>query len=172
MNIPKNEYGEFYSGYIELSNGLPLNEQLIAQKNEVVILIETLSDEDALYRYDEGKWTIKEIFGHLLDTERIFCYRALAIARGEEKSLPGYDQDIYVKNAKFNDFGLHEIKDQYLIARKTTLQIFSGFDDEVMMKKGIVNGMNFTVRALGYVIAGHEHHHLNILAERYLPGLT
>lgn len=172
MNISENEYGEFYSGYIKLSNGLPLIPQLNAQENEIILLIDALSEEDALFSYEEGKWTIKEVIGHLIDTERIFCYRALAIARGEAQNLPGYDQDLYVENANFNSLSLTELKAQYQAARKVTQQVFSGFDDKILQNQGMVNDSSFTVRALGYVISGHEHHHLNILADRYLPAIT
>lgn len=172
MNVTENEYGKNYSGYITLSNGLPLNEQFYAQQREFITILDALSEEDALFRYDEDKWTIKEVFGHLIDTERIFCFRALAIARGEQTNLPGYDQDVYVKNVRFNSFSLADFKAQYLTTREATLQVFSGFDDIALMRKGLVDDFTFTVRALGYVIAGHEHHHLNILAERYLPGLS
>lgn len=172
INISDDEFGEYYASYISLSNGLPLDDQLNAQKNELLTILDALSEEEAEYRYEVGKWSIKEVLGHLIDTERIFCYRALAIARGESINLPGYNQDVYVTNAGFNSWPIANLKAQYITARESTLQVFSGFDDAALERKGLVDGFTFSARALGYVIAGHEHHHLNVLAERYIPGLA
>jgi hypothetical protein len=172
MNIQETEYGSYYSRYITLSNGVDLMDQLNAQKSEMLSLMKSLTEEEALYAYESGKWTFKEVFGHIIDTERIMNYRALAIARGESKPLPGYDQDVYVKHSRFNAFSQEELMDQYNAVREATIQFFSSLNDEELMRKGVVNEISFTVRALGYVIAGHEHHHLNFFTERYLPGIS
>lgn len=171
MNISDDEYGSFYAGYINLSRGVPLEPQLQNQADEILAILTSLSNEDALYRYAEGKWTLKEVFGHLIDTERIFGYRAVCIARGEPNALPGYDQDLYVNNARFNEFPIDKIEKSYLAVRQSTLELFSEFNGDELLRRGTVNESSCTVRALGYIIAGHEHHHLNILAEKYLPGL-
>ena len=168
MKILKDEYGEYYSRYIKLSNEKSLTGQLKNQKDEVLQLIGGLSDEEALYRYEKGKWSVKEVLGHITDTERIFCYRALAFARGENTSLPGFDQDAYVDAAGFDSQPLQHLVEQYGATRDATILLFSGLDDEVLLRRGVASGFPFTVRALGYTIAGHERHHLNILEERYL----
>ena len=172
MFIPENEYAEFYKGYISYSNEIDLFEQLKTNAKEIEIWLKNLSEEDALYRYEDGKWSIKEIFGHLIDTERIFSYRALAIARGEQKPLPGYDHNAYVEEAGFDLLSLKILLSQYQTTRKATIAMFRSFTDRQMLRMGIANENTFSVRALGYSIAGHEIHHLNVLSERYLPGIT
>lgn len=170
MNIKEDEYSEYYKGYISYSNGIDLFNLLRANADEVNLLLTSLSEEDALYSYEHGKWAIKEVFGHIIDTERIFGYRALAIARGEQKPIAGYDHDTYVKNADFNHQTLSSLLSQYQTAREATIALFHSFTDEQLLRKGIANNNTFSVRALGYTIAGHEIHHLNILAERYLTS--
>jgi uncharacterized damage-inducible protein DinB len=135
-----------------------------------LLLMGTLTEDQAEYSYSDGKWSIKDIIGHITDTEQIFCYRALALARGEKTPLPGYDHDAYVKNAEFKSYSLNMLKKHYRATRIATISLFRNFSQAEMLKNGIVNEVNFTVRALGYVIAGHEIHHRNILADKYLPG--
>lgn len=171
MKIEKNEYGEFYERYVKLSNNTPLDDLLKSNAREMVDLFDGLSEKDSLYRYEEGKWTLKQVFGHMIDTERIFGYRALCVARGEPNALPGFDQDIYVNNADFNATPLSKLRAQYESTRDFTLTLFSSFNDDELVRRGTISGHSFTVRATGYVIAGHELHHLNIINERYLPGL-
>lgn len=172
MNIEQNEYGEFYEGYIKLSNNVPLKDQLLSNTEEMNNLFLALSEEDAMYRYDEGKWTLKQVFGHLTDTERIFCYRALCMARGDPKPLPGFDQELYMKQAYFNDQSLGQLQEQYEATRQSTIALYSNFTHEELLRRGTISGSSFTVRATGYVIAGHELHHLNIINEHYLPAIS
>lgn len=172
MNIQESEYGSYYSRYISLSNGVDLADQLEYQRSEMLSLMQSISEEDAMYAYESGKWTFKEVFGHVIDTERIMDYRALAFARGETNPLPGYDQDVYVKHSRFNSYSQKQLMDQYIAVREATVQFFNSLNNEELMRAGVVNSTSFTVRALGYVIAGHEHHHLNLFTERYLPGIT
>lgn len=171
MNIQKDEYGEFYKGYISLSNGKPLIQQLEKNSKKLLSILGSISEQDSLFRYDEGKWSVRELTGHIVDTERIFCFRALAIARGDERELPGYDQDIYVDNARFDDQSFKNIVNQYRVTRETTIALFSSFSETDMMKSGKVNNSEFTVRALGYVIAGHELHHFSVVKEKYLSAM-
>lgn len=170
MIINQNEYGDFYSGYISYSNGIPLKHLFLSGIQEVELLLKNISEEEALFYYDEGKWSVKEVFGHLVDTERIFSYRALAIARGET-GLPGYDQDLYVKQANFNRYSVENLWDLYQSNRMATKNLFGLFSDEELLKKGMVNNSECTVRSLGYIITGHELHHLRILSERYFPNI-
>jgi uncharacterized damage-inducible protein DinB len=172
MNIDPSEYGDFYERYVKLSNNVPLIDQLLSNTEEMKNLFLGLSDKDALYRYVDGKWTLKQVFGHIMDTERIFNYRALCVARGEPKPLPGFDQDLYMKQTKFNDQSLDQLQDQYEATRQSTIALFSSFSDEELLRRGTISDYLFTVRATGYVIAGHELHHLNIINERYLPGIS
>ena len=172
MYIKRDEYGGYYDRYIRLSNNASLEDQLRSNAREITDLMDGLSDEDALYRYEENKWTLKEMFGHLIDTERIFQYRALAVARGDSRALPGYDHNQYVENANFNSLSVRDLKKQYTDTRNASLSLFLNFTPEEMKKRGIVNNEMFTVRAVGYVIVGHELHHLNTIQEKYLPGFT
>jgi uncharacterized damage-inducible protein DinB len=171
MKIERNEYGEFYARYIELCNNVPLEDQLRSNAQEMKNLFQGLSDGDAMYRYEEGKWTLKQVFGHIIDTERIFNYRGLCLARGEPKPLPGFDQDIYMIKTNFNERSLDQLQVQYEVTRQATIALYSNFTDEELLRRGTISGSTFTVRATGYVIAGHELHHLNIINEKYLPGI-
>lgn len=165
--ISSDEYGEYFARYIQHSNGNDLFTMLNAHQNEMMEIFEYLDAEKALFRYEKDKWSVKEVIGHIIDTERIFNYRALALARGEKSAIPGYNHDQYMKTADFDRYSLNDLKKQYSATREYTLSLFSAFSDEELMTKGVVNRSPFTVRALGYVIAGHEMHHRAILAERY-----
>ncbi|MCC5907720.1 MAG: DinB family protein [Balneolaceae bacterium] len=171
MTIEKSEYGSFYEGYIRYSNGKDLFDLLKTNENEMLLLMGTLTEDQAEYSYSDGKWSVKDVIGHITDTERIFCYRTLALARGERNPLPGYDHDAYVKTAEFKRYSVNVLKEHYQATRTATLSLFRSFTMAEMLKNGIVNEVNFTVRALGYIIAGHEIHHLKILEEKYLPAL-
>ena len=171
MQIKENEYGEFYAGYVKLSNGKPLIDRFKNRTAEMTNLLNTISEEQSIYRYEKDKWSIKEVIGHIIDTERIFSYRALALARGEENPLMGYDHNQYVANAGFDRFKLEDFNIQYRATRGATIALFSNFDEMELLRGGVVNDSNFTVRGLGYVIAGHEMHHLKVLKEKYIPGL-
>lgn len=172
MKIEKNEYGEFYERYVKLSNNAPLEDLLKSNAKEINDFFSGLSEEDSLYKYKDDKWTLKQVLGHMIDTERIFNYRALCVARGEPNKLLGFDQDVYVNNADFNAIPLSKLREQYNATRQYTITLFSHFSDEELLRRGTISGHSFTVRATGYVIAGHELHHLNIINEHYLPGLT
>lgn len=165
--IKQDEYGEYYDRYVQHSNGLDLLKLLSENHVEMTRIFNNLDDKKALYKYDVGKWSIKQVLGHVIDTERIFNYRAFALARGEKSALSGYDHDEYMKNVSFDRFSLKELQSQYCVTRDYTISIFKSFGKEELLSKGVVNGSPFTVRALGYVIAGHEIHHRAILKERY-----
>ncbi len=166
--LQTDEYGDYYAKYIRKIEYSDLVKQLKENQKSVLNILNQLDEKKALYRYEPEKWSVKEVFGHMIDTERIFNYRALALARGEKSSLPGYDHNEYVKEADFDRFSIDNLKYQYEITRASTLSLFQSFDRKVLLKRGVVNGSKFTVRGLGFVIAGHELHHLGILNERYL----
>lgn len=169
-DLTPDEYGEFYSRYIKKSRG----ENLLTRfKNGYKILTEILQpldEEQALFRYAKDKWTIKETIGHMIDTERIMAFRALTFARGDAHPLPGFDQDDYVRAANFNEKPLDDLMQQYRGVRSSSLQLFSSFTDDMLMARGTASNCEFTVRALGFIIAGHELHHIEILKEKYLAG--
>jgi uncharacterized damage-inducible protein DinB len=165
--INSDEYGEYFGRYVKYSNGSDLLELFSDNRYEMMDLIKNLNDQKALYRYEEGKWSVKEVLGHVIDTERIFNYRALTLARREKNPIPGYNHDQYMKVADFDRFTLSDLQNQYSVTRDQTISLFGSFNDEELLSKGVVNNSLFSVRALGYVIAGHEMHHRSVLKERY-----
>lgn len=167
-NYPRSdEYNDFYKGYIQLVDSDNVPEALIQQGKKIYNLLQQLGTDKADFRYAENKWSIKQVFGHLLDTNRIMAYRALCISRGEEKALPGYGQDEYVKNAQFPDRSLNSLATEYDALRNANVSLFNSFSQEQAVQKGNANGEMVSVRALVYIIAGHERHHLTILKEKY-----
>lgn len=168
VHLQSDEYGEYYTRYIRLVEYSDIEVQLQENLKSAMTLFGTLDEKKALCRYEPGKWSVKEVLGHVMDTERIFTYRALALARGEKEPLAGYDHNQYVSEAGFDRFSVDELIEQYKNTRSSTLSLFQSFDEKELLKRGVVNGSNFTVRGLGFVVAGHELHHLNILRDRYL----
>jgi hypothetical protein len=120
------------------------------------------------YRYAEGKWTIKEIIQHLIDAERIFAYRALRFARYDATVLSGFDEDYYVLNSTANQRSIMELLTEYSAVRHTSLLLFKSFNNEQLLYSGIASNNNISVRALGFVIIGHQNHHQKIFEKRYL----
>jgi uncharacterized damage-inducible protein DinB len=135
-------------------------------------LIYNLPEEMLYYRYAEGKWSIKEVLVHIVDDERIFAYRALRFARGEQMNLIGFDQDAYALLSRADERSLDNIFEEYEAVRKSTIALFNGLPEESLTRMGKGTGTfnNATVRALAYHIAGHEQHHINLIKELYLPG--
>lgn len=171
-NLKDGEFGDFYAGYIRQSSGRELFELFQEGRERINRLIDGLDETSASHRYAPGKWSVCEIIGHLIDTERIMGYRALAISRGEQAELPGYDHDQYVKEANFDQLPMEQFRIDYNLVRSSTESLFQSFSGEMLLKKGIASGSTFSVRALGYVVAGHESHHLRILKKRYFPDMT
>ena len=162
------EYGDYYKNYIDQCRGKTLLKQLHDGKSELLNLLSPLPEEKTLYRYDEGKWSIRQVIGHVVDTERIMAFRALAFARGEQQSIPGYDHSAYVHQANFDERPAADLLEEYEANRDSTIQLFSSFTPEMLTKKGTASDVEFTVRALGFIICGHELHHITVFKERYL----
>jgi len=165
------EYVPYFARYVDLVPDGDVLELLRRQVDETAALVGKLSDRDAEYRYAEGKWSVKQVMGHLADAERIFLYRALCFARGEPKELPGWDENEYVERAAFGARRLADLVAELGAARASTVSFFAGLDAGELLRKGTANGRGYTVRAVAYITAGHERHHCNIIRERYLPGL-
>jgi len=161
------EYGEFYKNYIELIDEPNIVQVLIQQGQQTYAVIQRLTEEEASYRYEDDKWSVKEIFGHLVDTERIMAYRALCISRGETKSLPGYDHEAYVQQANFESRSLQSISTEYDALRNANISMFNSFSKDQILRTGKANDVTVSVRALAYIIAGHERHHMQILENKY-----
>lgn len=167
MRPEPDEYGAFYQDYIEQVGPGNIIDILKDQMHETYTLINSLTAKQAGYRYADGKWTVKEVIGHLIDSERIFAYRGLCFARNETKALPGYDQDEYVEEGNFKDRSTQSLGDEYFSLRNATIVLFASFSENTLSKKGTANNATFSVRSLAYIIAGHERHHLNVLRDKY-----
>ncbi|HET6528647.1 MAG TPA: DinB family protein [Balneolaceae bacterium] len=161
------EYGDSYKGYVSLVNSKNVITALLQQGQKLTALIHTLSSKQADYRYAEGKWSVRQVLGHLIDTERVMAYRALCISRGDKTPLPGFDQDKYMDHAHFEERDLQSLAAEYDALRNADISMFSSFNQEQAQRSGTASGYPVSVRALAYIIAGHEKHHLNILKERY-----
>jgi len=167
MNRPQTqEYPEWVDRYISLVEGDVL-EILEKQAVDFTNFIHNLI-EKADYAYAPGKWTIKELVGHMIDTERILAHRLLCFARGEKAQLPGFEEDDYVANAHFKDRSLFSLGEEFALLRKANLYLFKSLNDTELSRIGNANGKNISVRALVYMIAGHVIHHTAVIKERYL----
>ncbi|MDC3417661.1 DinB family protein [Aquibacillus salsiterrae] len=139
-----------------------------SQMQEVSEFLLGIPSEKLTYRYEQNKWTIKEIGGHIIDNERIFANRLLRIARGDKTPIPGYDQEEYVKVAAFNSYDISTIVQDYRAVRQASLTFINMIETSRWLQTGIANGHDISARALVYVIAGHEIHHINLIKEKYL----
>ena len=167
MKPPESEYPAYYHRYIAALGDVNLAEILRTQVQVIKSLGAMMNDDDALFRYAEGKWSIKEVLGHLIDCERVFAYRAMCIARGEAQPLPGFDEDAYVANAAFDARSLRSLVEEFTSVRNATITLMESMTSSVMQLSGTANDNPITVRALLWIIAGHTEHHLRVLRERY-----
>lgn len=163
----KTEYSAAVGTYIEQVNEEDIVKYLREQMNRTLALLQPLSQAQWEYRYQPEKWSVKEVIGHLMDNERIASYRMLCIARGDTTPLPGYDENIYAKNAGYHDMAPEVIMEDYRTAREGTLAIMRSAPPEAWLHAGSANGAAITARAVAYMIAGHERHHIQVLQERY-----
>jgi uncharacterized damage-inducible protein DinB len=168
--IPKNEYTPYFEQYLQLvsKEGKSIIEHLIDSQKNFESLLRNLPIEKHNFSYAEGKWTMKELIQHIIDTERIFSYRALCFARNDSTSLPGFDQDVFVENDTANDRDYYDLLDEMAVLRKSSVQLYKSFSDEALLRIGVASENKMSVRALGYLFSGHQIHHLNIVKERYL----
>jgi hypothetical protein len=164
------EYAAYYGGYVALVPEGDILTILSEQLNETLSLVGSIPEQAGNFRYATDKWSIKELVGHIIDSERVFAYRALCIARGDTTPLPGFDEKEYISNASFNDCSLAELIAEFETVRKSTLFLFKHLDENAWQRAGTANENSITVRALAYILAGHELHHCNILRDRYLQS--
>lgn len=161
------EYNTFYSTYVDKVGDGDILDILRDQLAAILDQLTGIPLERHDYRYAEGKWSVKEMVGHLLDTEWIFTYRALCIARGETQPLPGMDQDDYMAGANFAGRSMSSLLDELNHLRSANLALFASFGEAELDRRGTASGFPISVRALLYIIAGHMKHHLGVLEERY-----
>ncbi|MGA9979345.1 MAG: DinB family protein [Candidatus Sulfotelmatobacter sp.] len=161
------EYAPYYDRYISLIEENDILSTLDRQRREMVLLLSGLSEAQGDFRYAPEKWSAKQVLGHLCDTERIFAYRALRIARGDTTPIEGFEQEDYVKNGPFARHAIAEVIEDYIAVRRATLSLLRSLEEAAWSRRGIANKNEVTARAIAYLIAGHEVHHRRILEEKY-----
>ncbi|HEY4130078.1 MAG TPA: DinB family protein [Gemmatimonadaceae bacterium] len=162
------EHSEYFGKYVQRVPKGDVVSLLREQLMDTVALLRNVSAEKADYAYAPGKWTIKDVVGHLADTERVMSYRALAIARGDQTPLPSFDENAYVANANFGSRTLGDLLEEFQVVRASTIHLIKHLDEQTLMQRGTASNNPLTVRALIYIIAGHERHHVALFRERYL----
>jgi hypothetical protein len=175
MSIPRPtafDYAPFYAPYVNaVPEGTDVRFMLEAQIEEVRGLFGPLSEAQGLFRYAEGKWSLKELLGHLTDADRVFGYRALCVGRGEQKPLPGFDEDAYVAAARFDARPLRDLIAEFVVTRQANLALFDSFAEEAWSRIGNANSVQVKACGFPYFCAGHAAHHLKVIRERYLSSL-
>ncbi|HEX8071858.1 MAG TPA: DinB family protein [Pyrinomonadaceae bacterium] len=164
----RTEYPPYFEGYVSLVPDGDVLDTLSRQIDDTLALVERADPAWGDHRYAPEKWSVKEVFGHMIDSERVFNYRVLCFARGDRTPLPGFDQDDYMRLANFSDRALADLAAEFAQVRRTTLLLFRGLDDAAWPRRGVANNNEATVRAMAYIIAGHERHHVQVLRTKYL----
>ena len=162
----RNEYADFYANYVSLVPDGPIEEYLLKQWDELVAFLQQVSEDDASKPQGEGKWSIKQVLGHLCDTERVMSYRMMRFARGDKKELHGFEQDDYVAAGDFNSRVRHDLMVEFKNIRGATIALVGSISPEDEIRTGVANGKTVSVRALAYIIAGHAQRHLQLMKER------
>jgi len=157
----------YFDGYLKLVGEDDMIEAMKNSKAEFAAWAKDVPDDKGKYAYEEGKWTVNELLQHIIDTERIFQYRSLSIARGEMNELPGFDHNSYVKNSKANDRKLSELIAEFRRLRDSSIDLYASMGEANMKYKGMANGFVVQPVLFGFLISGHLRHHLNVLQARY-----
>lgn len=165
------EYAPYYEKYISLVSGKDVMTTLETQRVQTLQLLTGRSEREGNFRYAKDKWTAKEVVGHVSDTERIFSYRALRIARGDQTPIEGFEQDDYVRGGGFGERTLANLAEEFGQVRQASLALFRSLGQEAWSRRGTANKNEVSVRALAFIIAGHELHHRAILEERYFSAI-
>lgn len=165
------EYAPFYANYIAKVQENDIVAALETQRLQMTLLFAARSEREGNFRYAPDKWTVKEVLGHITDSERIFAYRALRIARGDQTPLSGFEQDDYVRTGGFGERSLTDLAEEFTYVRASSVALFRPLEKDAWMRRGSANKAEVTVRALAFIIAGHELHHRAILEERYFAAI-
>ena len=169
MNRPdRSEYAPYYEGYISLVANTDIRATLAGQPAELRKVFSELAEEKGTFTYETGKWSIKELLGHIIDGERMFAYRAFRISRGDKTPIEGFEQKDYIENARSNERSFADLLDEFELLRVANLLMFDHMTETDLLRSGSANNVEITVRSIGYIMAGHVVHHVNILNERYL----
>jgi uncharacterized damage-inducible protein DinB len=165
------EYAISFKKYVDVVPDGELVAILESQLKDWQRLLAPLRDEAGDFRYAPGKWSIKEVLGHVSDAERVFSYRLLRIARGDKTPLPGFEQDDYIKTANSSSRRLMDLREEFEVVRRSSLALVSSLDEEALRRTGTASGNPVSARAMVFVIAGHDRHHWQVLREKYSPAL-
>jgi len=165
-----NEYAPHYGKYVSLVSGNDVLTALETQARETAAFLSARSEADGDFRYSPDKWSVKQLLGHVNDTERVFAYRALRIARADQTPMEGFEQDDYVRNGPFADCLLSDLIEDFGRVRQATLSLFRNLDTAAWVRRGLANSSEVSVRGIAYIIAGHELHHRRILQEKYFAA--
>ncbi|MFV5686090.1 DinB family protein [Flavobacterium sp. GB2R13] len=166
--LPVSEYSEFNATYIRAAGNIDMIEELEICLHDFIRFVQNIPMDKFDYRYAEGKWTIKDIIQHIIDTERIFGYRALRISRNDKTSLPGFEENDYVDNTNANDRNIQDLLAELSAVRHSNLFLFKSFSEEQLKRIGIASNTSISVRAIGFILIGHQKHHQKVFQERYL----
>lgn len=164
----KTEYAPYFETYIGKVHHEDFLAGLVSQTAETKNLLNSISEDRSLFRYGPDKWSIREVIGHLIDAERVFTYRALRIARGDQTPLASFDHDLFVKTSGSDQRSWESLKDEFEVVRRATVALFSSFEPQAWLRIGTASNNPTSARALAYITAGHEIHHIEILKSRYL----
>jgi DinB superfamily len=162
------EYAPYYEKYLALVQSNDILATLEDQRRQTLRLLSGRAEADGDLRYAPEKWSVKEVLGHMNDTERVMSYRALRISRGDTTPMEGFEQDDYVRNGPFARVPLSDLIEDFIAVRRATVSLFRSLDEAAWSRRGVANKNEVTVRALAYIIAGHELHHRRLLEEKYL----
>lgn len=165
------EFGPYYARYIDLVRDPDPMHLMKTKVMDLQALLSEVPEEKEDYRYAEGKWTIKEVIGHIIDVERIFAYRALCVSRNDQTLLPPFDEDAYILNGNYNSRTLPDLGHEFALVRESSIVLFRSMTEEQLLRKGTASNLPISARALLYIIAGHQLHHEQVLKTRYLPEL-
>lgn len=166
--LNSSEFNPYYASYINNAADEDIVHGLIQNLNKCVVFYSNIKSDKHDYAYAEGKWTVKDVLLHIIDTERIFAYRALRIARNDATPMVGFEQDDYVANSNTADRSLDSLIAEYKSVRLASISLFESFNQDNLMSIGTASNSPISVRAIGYILTGHENHHNRILKERYL----
>jgi uncharacterized damage-inducible protein DinB len=161
------EHSAYHLNYISLVPENDILQTLDAQRRDMILYLSARSEDEGNFRYAPGKWSAKEVVGHICDAERIFAYRALRIARGDQTPLPGWEQDDYMRASPFCGRPLTDVIEDYIAVRRASVSLFRNLDEPAWCRTGTANNATVSVRALAWLIAGHELHHKKLLQEKY-----
>ncbi len=164
----KNEYAEYYHKYIEKVPQGNIVGILEDQLGTITNFFMQITEEKSKFRYAQGKWSIREVLGHIIDAERVFSYRAMRFSRNDKRSLQSFDENHYIQNSNYDSITLQMLIEEFTSLRNTNIYMFKGFTENMWLAKGIVSENEVSVRALAYIIVGHAEHHMRIVQERYL----